>query len=93
MDKRELAERYTARIKRCFLAVKICIGIAVAGIAALLVFICVAAATDMQSANPAGVLTGVIAAGVPAVLAVMGAFTGIIIAAVTLKKLTKLGAD
>lgn len=93
MKKEELAGRYVARLKKCLLLTKIFVICAVAAIAALLVFIAVAASTDMQTSNLSGLVVGVAVPGFVAVAGVIGALSCLVVAKIFLNKLKKLGAD
>ena len=93
MTKEQLAERYAARIARCFTALKILIIGAVAAIAALVIFAAVAGGINMKESNPEGVLLGVIIPGLSAVACVTGALCTIVIAKITMTRLKKLGAE
>lgn len=93
MEKAELAERYAARLKKCLLFIKIFVISAAVAVAALLVFIFVAWSTGMQNSNAAGLLTGVIVTGSAAVISVIAGLCCLIVAAVTIHKFKKLGAD
>lgn len=88
-----MAERYVTRLKRCLTAIKILIVVSIAAIAALVIFIIVAAGTDMQSTNVNGLLIGVIVPGFLAAAGVAGALAVLVVAKITLNKLKKLGAE
>ncbi len=92
MEKEKLAERYVARLKKCLLCIKIFVFCAIPACAALLIFIAVAAATEMQNSNLAGLITGVAVTGFFALGTIIAAFICVIIAKVNLVKLEKLGA-
>lgn len=93
MEKEELAKVCVLRLKRCLFITKIFVICAVAAVAALLIFIAVAAGTHMQDTNLAGLVTGVAVTGFFALAAIAGSFTCLIIAKVNLNKLKKLGAE
>ena len=79
-----------ARLKKCFLAMKITVAITVISIAALVIFMAVAASSDLKSADPTAFLTGIVVPASVALAGVLAAFTSLITAKITLNKLNKL---
>ena len=91
MDKSQLAELYTAKLKRCITVIKILVICMIAALAALVIFATAATGTGMKTSNYGGMLLGIIIISGAAFLCAFGVATAFIIASVYLKKLKNLG--
>lgn len=92
MDKEELANVYASRLKKCLLAVKIFVSAAFVSVAAMLIFIAVAAGVNLQDSNLAGLVVGVAVPGFTALACIIASFICLFIAKITLNKLKGLGS-
>ena len=93
MDKKTLAEKYVARLKRCLLAVKAAVAFMALCIAALLIFFAVVSSTDIKSARPDVALIGVIVPGAAGAAAAVATLIIFLVSGITLKRLKKLGNE
>lgn len=91
MTDEKQAEAYVSRMKKCFTALKILIGLAVACIVVLAVFAAVAVGTDMYKNNISAALLGLTIPMLCAAVFFCGGVAVLLTAKITLNKLKKLG--
>ena len=86
----EKSQIYVNRLKRCFLILKITVTCTVAAVAALIIFMIVAAGMGLKESDPQAFLIGVVITAGLALAFLIASFAALLIARITLTKLNKL---